>query len=340
MIVYERPVHGRPPASGYTTLLPDPIRTGASQWWTFGGLVRSIRWSSSPAVVLKDLRGFGDTPPADLRRMLPAAAARGIPRPSSWASLYWDGRGRPRLPAPRHGYRRLGGGLIRGGWQQVIGPTGYREGPWIAYDVRSAYLAAILEGLPDPWTYRYHARYGRRPPDRAVWIVDVQPPRVPAPWPITLGGPQWLTTEEVARYGQREHVRCGVSWSREIDTRPVGDYVASWGEWARPIARTVWGRWLGSAPLRVYSAAHPEGRALAPLVPPNPIWAHLITRRVREWCWQIIRRNPHAVARVYVDSLLVRPDVSVQVGQTIGAWRPTAHYPRGVIVTMAGAKSA
>lgn len=310
--------------AGYTIsrLLPThPGRLPVSQWWSLHGVWRSLQWSGSRAV-LKCRDGFTDhETPELLEELVREAREYGAQMPGSYAGMWWSAKERPALPRMRHLHRRYGLIQISGAWQEAFmhGPL---LGRWIHYDIVSAYLWAISLGLPDPKTFRwvhpdYHAG-GRN----VVYLASF-PARIGAPYPYNRGGDLLATEEEMGEYrADPTEVYGGISWQgsdTSYDTSRIISSIRRYSVW-KQIARGWWG-YLAS---RTGVVRHfPDGRRIQMVAPfaQNPVWAHIILSRVRRRLWDVVKAYPGDVARVYVDSVIIRDRVKLSVGNDVGQWK-------------------
>lgn len=304
-----------PGCDNYVMSLP-PITTDVARSWSYHGNLRSYQWNAGG--VLKSRAVFGShRQPDDFFAMLEEGASRGVDRPSSYASFFHDRYRSPRASGPA---RRAMTWFVPGGWEALLVDRGDHEGRWYRYDLRSAYLWALGDGLPDPATYRYTERV--HPRRQGCYVVDCQP-TPGAPYPYDRGGVWPITTEELERYGIRYKLRYGITWDRLTPPGPMLDVIMSWSFW-KEVGRAYWGRWAATAPLEC--ASYKEGKRVRrwelPPTHANPIWAHVVLSRVRARLHDATRVG--TVARVYVDNVII--DRRLPVGDDPGCWRFEAEY--------------
>lgn len=285
--------------------------------WTYQGRLRSYR---TPKSVVKSRVGFvGHMAPESLLALLDEAQSRGVTAPSSYSSLFHSLYRPPRVSGAVTWLLR--DWYIPGPWQALLLPCGTYSGKWYRYDIRSAYLSAALNGLPDPTTYRW-SEYPERGREGVYLMKWKAAPHAPAPY--TWDGQGVVSTADMERYGITGAIYSGITWGQRLDTTRLVKDIRRWSCW-KHVARSYWGMWLGSAGL--WTHLHDKrGRIVkswtARPINVNQIWAHDILASVRGRVWAATRCV--RAARVYVDSVIV--DTPMTTGDDIGAWRLEATY--------------
>lgn len=314
--------------AGYSLsrLVEHPSKYAVSQWWTLHGLWRSMQWRGTRKV-LKNRDGFSShREETAFRELLREASFYGAEMPSSYPDLWWRAKDRPAMPLVRPLWRRYGLWHVKGGWQQLLLDPGIHPGPWVHYDIRSAYLWALSMGLPNPRTYRWRHPQYHSTGGNCVHLVTVGATKG-APYPYSVGGHCLATERELETYNlQSVEIHGSLQWDGteyDWDTLGIVESIRRYSCW-KHVARGWWGG-LASRHGAVVHYARGGYREL-PAWRTDPVWAHLILGRVRERLWRIVNDNPGDVARVYVDSVIVRPSVSVDIGEEIGDWRLEGEY--------------
>lgn len=292
--------------------MPHPDRSPAiARAWRFHGILRSCQWGKGG--VVKNRAVFVDHIERDaLLALLDEAATANVDRPSSYADLLHKKFRSPMLTGPAQRALQFD---IPGAWQELTIGVGRYSGIWRRYDMRSAYLWATQQGLPNPSSYRYAERIGKR---AGLFFCDLAP-KDGAPYPYRLGGCHPVTPEEIERYGLTVlRVHWGVTWSQPYDVTPIVDNICRWSCW-KAVARSFWGRWLSNGKVQCETWKHGERSKQwdLPLPFANPIWAHLIVGRVRARLYDVAAN--HTTARVYVDSVVVEGELPT--GPNIGDWK-------------------
>jgi hypothetical protein len=196
------------------------------------------------------------------------------------------------------------------------------------YDMRSAYLWSLMQGLPDPDTFRSVRKVTGPGLYYCPSPADV---RLPLPWDRPGIYP---ATEEELRLlplPWRE-IRRGIRY--EPGTFDVDRYVRVIQSFSvrKQIARGFWGRWGGGGKLTAQTlrngALSREWEMRDPRK--NPVWAAIITSRVRCNMWRVIDSPERQVFRVWVDSVVT--DTPMDISANIGGWALKGHWPKGADV--------
>lgn len=322
-LVIGAPVEG---CDGYapSELLPD---VGIRRRWTYNGVVRSVEWREGG--VVKMLESFPKHASVDaMQSLLDECAVRGVVRPSSYGDLFHQ---RIYQPPSRASFRKMfAGGRIPGGWNAIRERMRHR-GELFKYDVRSAYLWALAQGLPHPDTFRIVRRVDG---PGVYWAPSPNYHFLPHPW----NKPGWYpATEEelLALPISISEIKWGVAFTPgTLDTGPWVDDIRQWS-CAKVVGQAYWGRWVAGlsavaetlgndGELRSARELH-DGRK-------NPIWGALITSRLRLRLWRLWDSGERRIFRVFTDSILT--DTEIDTGDEIGDWRLVDHYPDGAIITL------
>jgi hypothetical protein len=301
--------------------IAEAVRAGAIRAWRLGSTWRSCEvrrgrvlkpaepWRSEWTwrEALGEVSVAGLTPPSSPASALAALIARRVPVRCVATLRYWGPR------------------VVPGGWEAARW-RGVLVGPIYLYDLRSAYAwAARTLGFPRPSTIQ-RVRDWTAP--RGVWLVppwpgDPRPYRdmargvwtweerdawgVDAP-PGDWYGLVWAPADECSLAGVLEAIAAEAPTLWDLGRRGF------WGSWAAP-----------RGPVEVTRTGHE--RAL-PNPWANPVWASLVTARVRLRMAKHWDRGADAV-HVYVDALMTRHRLEEHgevVGDAPGEWRHLATY--------------
>lgn len=289
----------------------------ARRWWTFNGRISTVE--RDDATLVKSVRPFLGHPtlPEFNELIEESASVAGVHRPTGYADVFHKLYPSPYTTPSFNAALRA---RFAGGWQEAIRP-GTHKGLWRRYDVRSAYLWAATEGMPDPRSYRPVGAIQRHP---ALYRVEIEYCPKGAPFPYNSTRDVLATDDEIELYSLPvKRVISGISWRTMLPPEPIIKAVQSVSYWKYP-ARMYWGRWAQMGAVECNSA---NGNAW-PMRNPraNIVWAHLIVGRVRSLVWQQARGAVH----VYVDSLITQS--KLRTGACLGDWRLEEEYPDGVSI--------
>lgn len=294
-------------------MLPLGGTPGIARVWKFQQIPRSSMWAVGGVVKTRN-QFDGHLEPESLLALLDEAAGRNVTRPSSYGDLFHDTYKSPKLPGPVA--RAVGMFEVAGGWQEMLKPSGRYPGLWRKYDLRSAYLWATAQGLPNPKTFRYSEHFGTKP---GLYLCDILP-ALHAPYPFRGGGRLAVTPEEVDRYQLTvTRIWHGITWTDAYDIEPILRNVLSWS-CKKYVARGFWGRWAsrGVITCATYKNQEKSKEWELPLFTFNPIWAHLIVSRVRARVFEATKQGE--TARVYVDSVITTAELPTDQGN-LGDWK-------------------
>ncbi len=330
------PLHAGEPIVGadqYVRGIPTDWRARAVRWWSYGGVVRSAQMPSGGAhghrgEIVKTFSGWGGAVSTaeildhaqEVREMTGARCVSGYAGAvrSAIAPSYFPTESAthtmPFLP------------LIRGAWQEAL-RVGTFTGHWRQYDLQSAYYAALLEGLPDPKSYRVT----RVIADDGLFRVKLSAPVPGAPYPFNAESEVLATGWEIRAYALPVvDVITGVRWRSSQDIRPIVDACDMW-TFRKRARRCFWGAWAS----RDAVSCHTKSATWTPLrARPHPTWAHLIMARVRKKVFDVSARAVH----IFVDSVITQ-DV-LPTGEEVGTWKLAAEYPHGVNIGGTGKYSS
>lgn len=295
----------------------------AVRYWRVNGRVCSLQLRGGG--VVKQLDAFpeyaGDE--ETFLSFMEQCYSSGIVRPSSYADLFSQ---RFRSPAVRWTYNALFASWFAGGWQEAR-RRGLLKQPHYKYDINSAYLWALSQGLPDVHSFRFTRHIVRSDvggTQRGLYLVTLPAPDHNLPYPFNLPRKHVLaTSEEIENYGlSPTDVHSGVLYDNSVDVSRMMDLIQS-APAAKLVSRVFWGRWVSRA--HVYCHATRTAKAW-PLRNPilNTVWAHLIVSRVKMRIWSQVFDPAH----VYVDSVVTTREIPTGVG--LGDWRLEARYLDGV----------
>lgn len=315
-----------PGEAGYCAAADLPVR-GVARQWKYRGVRRSVQWRGGGVVKIADAFEEHDDMGA-LAALLAEAEARGVAMPSSYADLFhrkW------RAPGIRRAHAKLFSGAVKGGWVQVTTDQVHRKEPLWQFDIRSAYLSAVRDGLPDPGSFRVVTRYCG---PGVYWVNSPAMRGYPYPW--SKEGIFPASYEEIEFFCLRSRVTGkGIAFEPDsYDSRAIVSDIQAWSAW-KEIGRSFWGRWAaGQGPTCETLATDGTVRTSRELPPlwACPTWAAMVTSRVRLKVSQEYDRN--GVLLVLTDAVVTtRPLVT---GPDIGDWRQVAHFPHGGVISLSG----
>lgn len=295
-----------------------PPQSGLLRSWSFAGRLRSVQTQGMD--IIKDRSGFVDhLPPDALAGLLDDAARREVERPSGYSDLFHQTYTSPRIGKTAKSFLNW---EVSGGWQHQSVANGRHPGTWRKYDIRSAYLWSLTQGLPNPKGFAWVEHYGRKP---ALYLAELPPMGDSFPFPFSIGGLLLVTGEELEAYGISPiQVVGGIAYQPSTwDVDRMRFLIESWPYW-KQIGRSYWGRWASRGELDCATYKGGKLNKQWSLKNPffNPIWAHLIVSRVRLRLWQTVRAIP--TARVYVDSVVIQGELPT--GESVGDWRLEETY--------------
>lgn len=325
--LYDIVEHGRD-SYVFRTVLPSLIPI-ASRYWRINGRTCSVQLGRG---MVKAYNGFVEhnENAETFTSFLYDCSHAGITRPSSYSDMFsqtW------RSPWIKPSASALLADYFCGGWQEAKA-YGMLKGKWNKYDLNSAYFWSLLQGLPDPLTYRYSEK-----PDysdvrgymrQGVYVVSLS--NFSRRWPYPFNQPHLrylASTEEIERYGLPiKEFHYGVTWDGVIDTTAMAAHIRGLPA-TKQVARSFWGSWASLARIRCYSRSRAGGWDL-PAVRTNLVWAHTIISRVKMRVWEYACNAAH----IYVDSIIT-PD-TITTGDGPGEWRLQHTYPNGLFVQGTG----
>lgn len=291
---------------------------GPSAWrrcWRLGATVTTVE--RDDGIIVRSWTEWGG--PAELLRAAAWWQARNLKACSPGGLLLQAARSWYR-PCPWTLRKAASAGFV-GGWEEAQ-VRGIILGPHKVLDLRKAYRWALTAA---PFPDRHHTRVARQwlPADPGLHLVECDP--VPgAPWPLRDGGRVLVETP-----GEAVPIRRwfgGVTWSRTVDTRPLGDLLDAIGVAA--LYRSYWGMWAAATAVVCDFRSGAQTR-LRPFGA-DQVRAHLIVQRVRRRMAEI----PSSYR--YVDAVIVPAGQAVPTGEAIGDWRVVREYPDGIHIRWPG----
>lgn len=293
------------------------VEHGFSRAWAVKGEMVSLQRRDGS--YLKSLDNFPDHGGRDLFcAMLEECFRAGCFRPTAYHDPVYSV---VRMPRVRWSANALLLPQFAGGWNAAI-TRGVFAGPHRIYDIQSAYLSALIHGLPEPSTFRFTTDLRRA----GVYVVDHMP-RPGLPYPYNIFPRVNATADEIEIYDLRvTRIVGGVCWSRDWDALALADTIMRFSFW-KQAARAYWGRWAMAE--RVEMIGGNTGTATAmQSVFTNMVWAHLILSRIR---MRLAREvfGAKDVRHVFTDSILTSGIRKEQRG-IIGQWKLVREYPDGV----------
>lgn len=313
-----------PGCEGYSLSQHLPEK-GIQRRWTLNGHPRSVEWCGGGIVKCADM--FVDHPtPETLSLLLEECDTRQVERPSGYGDLFHK---RHWQPPTRAAHRKLfPAGSVPGGWNAAPLERRVRSPLW-KYDIRSAYLWALTAGLPHPSTFRTVRRVAG---PGLYWVPSPCHPMLPHPW--NKPGMFPATEDELLALPiDFRAVAYGVRFEpASMATQQWVDDIQAWSCW-KAVGRSYWGRWVATSSATEERFNRDGAQTSARDLPDNrrnPIWAAIITSRLRLRLWQLWDEGNRRVYRVYTDSIVT--DREVETGEGVGAWKLEEHYPHGAIV--------
>ena len=302
----------------------------ANRWWTFHRMPTTVelpnvsfpKHTSGPRYA-KLWDRFTDHSDKDaFLELLREYRELGVARPGGYADVFHK---RYKTPHVAWSVNAMLAPAFAGGWQDAL-RVGVHSGTYYKYDMRSAYLWAGSQGMPDPKTYRRTLEYSATRP--GVYRIELVAPERSAPFPFNRAKECLASSEEIETYGlQIKSVITGVTWTRTIDPENMLSNVRAVSTW-KQAARSYWGRWGQTARVE----CHAGGKTWnLPNIAANIPWAHLIVSRVKLKLWHAVDAS---TVHVYVDSLLTQKPIVT--GDGIGDWKLEQTYTNGLIVRGTG----
>lgn len=295
--------------------------------WLFHGVPRSVEWRDGG--IVKTVEPFTEHQTTDaMLTLLDECEGRQVVRPSSYGDLFHQ---RIYQPSTRAAHRKLfPPGVVPGGWNAVPLEKRVRGKLW-KYDIRSAYLWALSQGLPHPRTF-YIVKRVNGP--GLYWVPSPVHPMLPHPW--DKPGHYPATEDELRRLPiDHREVTYGVAFTPDsLDVTPWVTDIREWSCW-RAVGRAYWGRWIagGSAVAETFTPAGDLNTSRdLPDVKRNPIWAAIITSRLRLRLWDLWDAGDRRVFRVVTDSVVTNEELPV--GPNIGDWKLEDYYPHGAVISL------
>lgn len=310
--------------------------SGMERRWLFHGVPRSQKQRGGDMLKLWDAFSEHMESGDQMLSLLEECYARGVERPSSYGDLFQQ---RWRFPVVRSVVRKMFP-RVPGGWQQVreAGTSGSRRissrEPLRLYDIRSAYLSALKLPLPSMETFLPVRRVSG---PGLYWCPSPALPSLPYPW--NAPGVHPATEDELLALPlDFRAIQRGIAFIPDgVATGAMMDDIQAWSCW-KSVARSFWGRWASAPGLlrqQTFTKAgdlNTENDLGNPAF--NPVWAAIITSRLRLRLWEIVDKIP--VLRVYTDSIVTTAEI--EEGPGVGDWSLKDTYPRGGIVTLSGVR--
>jgi hypothetical protein len=292
--------------------------------WSWRGALRSVKWRGTGAMI-KNWALFNEHGSvAAMTDLLGEIESRGIhSMPSGYGDLFHRQHSTP----PTQAHVRKMFPQIPGSWEMALQSGDIRQ-PLYQYDIRSAYLWALSQHLPAPESFVTVKRVA----GPGLYLID-SPARAGAPYPWYIPGRFPATEEEISGLNlPHKTVDWGISY--EPGTWRCDRWVSDIQQWScwKAVGRAFWGRWATSGRTKQTTYAD-DGiiRTESEIRDPcgNPVWAAIITSRIRLRLWEICWRQP--VLRVYTDSVVTT--APLEEGEKLGDWREVKYFPRGGYVT-------
>lgn len=299
--------------------LPDK---GIQRRWTLHGHPRSIEWRGGG--VVKSADNFAEHPtPETLELLLNECDDRNVERPSGYGDLFHK---RNWQPPTRASHRKMfPAGSIPGGWNAVPLEKVVRKPLW-KYDIRSAYLWALMDGLPHPDTFRIVRRISG---PGLYWCPSPCHPMLPHPW--NKPGIFPATEDELLALPiDHRGIEYGIRYTpATMGTDAWVTDIQAWSCW-KAVGRSYWGRWIAASCAKEERFSREDEPTSARDLPDNrrnPVWGAIITSRLRLRLWQLWDAGNRRVYRVYTDSVVT--DEELDTGEGVGEWKLEETFPYG-----------
>lgn len=318
---YNRLEHGRD-AYIMRSLMPELIPHSVRYWKVAGRLV-SLQLKGGGVVKATDCFPDYAHSENDMLTFLDQCLQIGVVRPSSYADLFAQRFNSPRVTWT---YNSFFTEWFAGGWEQAR-RVGLLSGTFNRYDLNSAYLWSLTQGLPHVDSFRYtdHIEYEA---DDAVkpglYLISLGEPHQHLPYPFNLSRPYVIAShEEIETYELRPTVvHSGVTFRPMPTVQHMVDLIYD-TPCPKFVARSYWGRWVSSANVHCHATSTGnEWPMRNPIL--NVVWAHLIVSRVKLRVW----RDCPSAAHVFVDSVIT--EHLLPTGVSLGDWRLEERYLSGV----------
>ena len=241
--------------------------------------------------------------------------SRDITRPSSYADLFYQKSFSPHI---KWSYNALFLEWFVGGWQEAR-KIGMLPGCWHLYDMKSAYLWALKEGLPDTKSFRFQRSYTYSELHgfncEGLFVVELEGPKGTYPYPFNRKRERYIaTTTEIEKLELPvTKIHAGITWdkSSNVASRMVDTILGLPA--AKQVGRSYWGRWASRAPISCQMASGKTWNLRNVLT--NIVWAHLILSRVKMRVWNQSANAAH----IFVDSVMTQDEIIT--GDEIGDWK-------------------
>ncbi len=292
---------------------------GYSRAWRVNGEITALQRRDGS--FLKCLDNFPSHQTVDrFYSLLDECFSRQCFRPTAYHDPVYADIAMPRLPWT---INALFAPQFAGGWNAAL-MRGVFAGHHNVYDIQSAYLSALTDGLPNPATYRYCID-GRSP---GLYVLD-HDPVAGLPYPFDTFRRVNATPTEIEIYGlDPRRIVCGIRWgARPWHAPKLFDSITGLSFW-KYAARTYWGRWAMTD--RVEMLGGNTG-AVTPLrsIFANLPWAHLILSRVRMRLYHEVLKGD--VRHVFTDSIICQRPRRI-TPFTVGGWKLIRVYDNGVYI--------
>lgn len=308
----------------HRALLPD-LLPHSVRFWKVAGRIVSVQLRGGG--VVKPVDDFHEHYPteADFLTFMEDCYTRGIVRPSSYSDLFAQRFTSPRV---QWTYNSFFSEWFAGGWEDAR-QTGILPGHWKKYDLNSAYLWSLTQGLPDVDTFRFTRHLERS--DEAgtkpgLYLISLDKPYLELPYPFNVARKYVIaSSDEIDAYElQPTVVHSGVTYKMLPSVQHMVDLIYD-SPCPKLVARSYWGRWISRADVHCHATSTGKHWPIRnPFL--NTVWAHSIVSRVKTRIFTQVKNFAH----VFVDSVITLADLPTGVG--LGDWRLEARYMDGVQV--------
>lgn len=167
--------------------------------------------------------------------------------------------------------------------------------------------------------------------EKSVFLVDCENGEIP-PWFKDSRG--LISSEELAVLKIKPRLVFGVQFRDWFDLTSMFSTIQEKFPWCyKRISRAFWGRWNGGEDLTQHGWADGHKVRCMPNTLHNPVWAHLITSRVKLRLLEAIKQV--GAVHVQVDAVLCRDPLPAST--ETGGWKLVQEFDSGLWIHRTGA---
>lgn len=292
------------------------------QAWQYKSMWKTYRPGGS--VMYKSIEGVNPIDEQDFWHIMGSNYRAGLSPPSSFSSIFHK---ICPLPWPRQSMVAPFRVFSAGAWAEALECRTFKEKMY-HYDLNSAYRWAACQRLP-------LMKSGKRifdieAPD-SVFMVECRPGEAPPWFKEEIG---LMSSEEIAALKVRPRLLFGIQFRDWFDLTSTFTKIEECFPWCyKRISRAFWGRWNGGEDLTQHGWAGGHKVRHMPNPLHNPLWAHLITSRVK---LRLLEAVKHVGAvHVQVDAVLCRDPLPVS--SEPGGWKLVQEFASGLWIQRTGA---